>query len=167
LIVDLLDFTQARVGTGISVVKAAIDLHEAVAEILDGQRLAFPDRVFTHTRTGSGACHVDVNRLAQLVSNLVANAVAYGRKDAPIDVATSVTLQACSLAVTNAGEPIPAAALATLFQPMTRGTSASSKGHSVGLGLFIVQEIAKAHAGVASVRSAADTGTTFTVELPR
>jgi len=167
LIMDLLDFTQARVGSGLSVKIAAIDLHATLASIVEDLRHTFPDRTLRHTARGDGACVADANRLAQLVGNLVANAVAYGTRTTPIEVASIIAPEAFSVSVTNDGGPIPADRIATLFQPMTRGTSEPSKSRSVGLGLFIVQEIARAHGGHAEVRSSAEAGTTFTVTFPR
>jgi sigma-B regulation protein RsbU (phosphoserine phosphatase) len=167
LIVDLLDFTQARVGTGLAVSVAEANLHATVAEIVEELRATSPKRALVHTRHGSGACALDTSRLGQLIGNLVSNAIAYGRPGTPIEIVSSVIDNWCSISVTNQGEPIPPDLLPSLFHPMTRGTSASNKARSVGLGLFIVQEIAKAHGGTASVRSTASDGTTFTVTLPR
>ena len=167
LIADLLDFTQARVGTGLSVSIAAVDLHRAVAEIVDDLRGVHPTRILEHVATGPGECEVDENRIAQLIGNLVANAAAYGRPDSAITVATTVTEATCTVSVHNHGDPIPPALARTIFAPMARGTTKGSRARSVGLGLFIVSEIAKAHGGTASVTSTVEAGTTFTITLPR
>jgi sigma-B regulation protein RsbU (phosphoserine phosphatase) len=167
LLVDLLDFTQARVGAGLAVSPAPANLHAAVAEILDELRVAYPGRTLIHRPSGRGLCDVDVNRLGQVIGNLVSNAAAYGRPETAIVVSSTVEDASCSIAVTNEGDPIPPDVLATLFQPMTRGTHENNRQRSVGLGLFIVHEIAKAHGGSASVRSTAKDGTTFTVRFPR
>ncbi len=167
LIGDLLDFTQARVGAGLTFVPTASDLHEVVGEALDELRLSYPDRALQHVRTGDGRCSADANRLVQVVGNLVSNAVSHGRPDTPVTVTTNGTRgDALTLAVHNDGEAIPPALLPSLFEPMTRGTKASS-GRSVGLGLFIVREIAKAHGGAVAVCSSESEGTTFTLTLPR
>ncbi|HSI33855.1 MAG TPA: ATP-binding protein, partial [Tepidisphaeraceae bacterium] len=75
------------------------------------------------------------------------------------------------LSVHNGGRPIPASALPTLFDPLVRGTVADSPAHrrpgSIGLGLYIVREVATAHGGTIDVTSTADAGTTFTLCLPR
>jgi sigma-B regulation protein RsbU (phosphoserine phosphatase) len=166
LIADLLDFTQARVGTGLAVTTGSMDLHDVVTEALDELRLAHPSRAIVHTRTGAGACVADANRLVQLVGNLVSNAVAYGRPDVDITVSTSIEGATCSLAVHNAGSAIPDEQRASLFEPMTRGTKSGGKSRSVGLGLFIVREIARAHGGEVAVQSSTDDGTTFRVSFP-
>jgi sigma-B regulation protein RsbU (phosphoserine phosphatase) len=167
LLADLLDFTQARVGSGLAVSPSPANLHDAVSEILDGLRVAYPGRRLIHRSSGKGLCDVDVNRLAQVIGNLVSNAAAYGTPGTAIEVSSTVEDTSYSIAVTNDGDPIPPEVLSTLFQPMTRGTRESNQQRSVGLGLFIVHEIAKAHGGTASVRSSATGGTTFTVLVPR
>jgi phosphoserine phosphatase RsbU/P len=167
LISDLLDFTQARLGAGLAVTPEPIDLHEMIAEALQDLRLAFPARTLIHQRVGSGACVADGNRLAQLVGNLVSNAMAYGASDAPVTVITAVAASAFTISVHNQGPPIPAEALPTLFQPMSRGSDAGRVSRSVGLGLYIVHEIARAHGGRTSVTSVAGEGTTFTTVIPQ
>jgi phosphoserine phosphatase RsbU/P len=69
--------------------------------------------------------------------------------------------------VHNMGQPIPAELLPTLFEPMVRGTDVESVNRSVGLGLYIVSEIARAHRGVVRVTSSASEGTTFVVTMAR
>ena len=167
LIRDLLDFTQARVGMGLTCVPTSCDLHDVVGEGLDELRLAHPGQDLQHVRTGDGRCTADVTRVVQLVGNLVSNAVSYGRPETPVTVITDGTQRdLLTLAVHNDGEAISPALLPILFEPMTRGSQASSK-RSVGLGLFIVREIAKAHGGAMAVRSSEVEGTTFTLTLPR
>jgi sigma-B regulation protein RsbU (phosphoserine phosphatase) len=166
LISDLLDFTAARVGAGLSISLANIDLHATVAEALEALRVSYPARAITHTIVGSGTCLLDPQRIAQQLGNLVANAVTYGDPSTPIAVTSTVTEDRCSISVTNTGAPIPAETMATIFQPMMRGTAKGSASRSVGLGLFIVQHIAKAHGGTARVSSTPE-ATTFTIDLPR
>ena len=120
-----------------------------------------------HERRGSGPCVADANRLAQLLGNLVSNAMTYGRPDAPVTVTSTVEAASFSVAVHNLGVSIPVEAQARLFQPMTRGANAAQVGRSVGLGLFIVSEIAKAHRGTTHVRSSPQEGSTFTATFPR
>ena len=163
LIDDLLDFTSARVGSGISITVAPIRLHDVIAESLDELRQAFPSHAVIHRREGDSACRGDARRLVQLVGNLVSNGIAYGAADRPITVTTCVR-ENSSIAVHNEGAPIPAELQATMFKPMARGADAGGE-RSVGLGLFIVREIARAHGGRASV-SSSQTGTTFLVDWP-
>ena len=167
LITDLLDFSQARVAGGLFVAVTETNLHEVVVDALDELRLAHPGHTLAHVRDGKGVASIDANRFAQLIGNLVSNAVAYGTAGQPITVTSRVSSEAVSLAVHNHGEPIATETIATLFDPMVRGTTTKGKAGSVGLGLFIVREIAKAHGGEIAVHSAAGDGTTFTVTVPR
>ncbi len=163
LIEDLLDFTRARVGQGVAVELAPIDLHEVIAISLDELRLAHPGREIAYVSEGVGPCVADPRRLAQLVGNLVSNAHAYGAPGTPVTVTTRVGSR-CGISVHNRGPAIPADVQATMFEPMTRGGNVSGNARSVGLGLFIVREIAHAHGGIAAVESTPATGTTVRIE---
>lgn len=167
LLGDLLDFTAARLGAGISVKPGSIHLHDVIAETLEELRLANPGREIRQTRTGDGPCRGDGARLAQVVGNLVSNAITYGDRFLPIIVMTT-TGERCSVAVHNWGEPIPVDVQAQLFEPMARGARGGSSNptRSVGLGLYIVREIARALGGDATVTSNPTDGTTFLVSWP-
>jgi phosphoserine phosphatase RsbU/P len=167
LISDLLDFTQARLGSGLNVTPEALDLHELVAEAVEELRLAYPGRPLRHVREGSGACHADPARLEQLLGNLVSNAMTYGQLEAQVTVSSWIEAESCGISVHNFGPPIPATTLPTLFQPMTRGPQSLASKRSVGLGLFIVGEIARAHGGATHVDSSAEAGTTFRASFGR
>jgi sigma-B regulation protein RsbU (phosphoserine phosphatase) len=166
LIADLLDFTQARLGTGLSVSRQPIDPHEGVAEAVDELMHVYPDRVLKHVSLGTGTCSLDVNRLAQLVGNLVSNAVTYGDPARPVTVTSFVDALSFTISVHNEGPQIPVEVQGNIFRAMTRGTNAAATGRSVGLGLFIVNEIARAHGGHAAVESTLEQGTTFRVTVP-
>ena len=166
LIADLLDFTQARLGAGLAVCAEPMDLHAAVGAIVDELTLAYPGRALRHLHEGEGACQMDANRLAQLIGNLVSNAIAYGTPEQPVTVTSTVTADSFSVAVHNAGAAIPEHLHADIFKPLSRGEAGVDKSRSVGLGLFIVSEIAKAHGGTATVTSSPEAGTTFTVACP-
>lgn len=164
LISDLLDFTAARVGSGIAITPRPVDLHAVCREALEELRLAYPNRVLEHSCDGPGPCVVDDKRVVQVLGNLVSNAVVYGDREATITVTTRGG--ACpELLVHNTGPPIPAGL--TVFEPMTRGADVGTQARSVGLGLYIVREIARAHGGTASFHSTADNGNTFTVVFGR
>jgi sigma-B regulation protein RsbU (phosphoserine phosphatase) len=168
LIADLLDFTQARLGGGLRVTPREIDLHALVAEWLDELRLAWPGRAIEHRRAGEGAAFADGDRLAQIVSNLANNALTYGTPDEPVTVASAVEPDAIEIRVHNAGPPVPEELRPHIFEPLRRGEQQVRLGsRSVGLGLYIVREIARAHGGRVSLHSAEGEGTTFAVRLPR
>jgi sigma-B regulation protein RsbU (phosphoserine phosphatase) len=167
LISDLLDFTIARIGQGLTVDVQPIDLHALVSAHVDELALAHPGRRIVHRRLGEGAATGDADRLFQLIDNLVSNAVAYGSESSAVTVTSEFAPGVFSIAVHNLGPAIPATVRPTLFQPMVRGTDIASAHRSVGLGLFIVSEIAKAHGGEVRLDSTDSDGTTFTVVIPR
>ena len=167
LIVDLLDFTQARLGRGLTIALKPLDPHAVVAECVEDLRLAFAGRQLEHCAIGSGDCVGSADRLVQLIGNLVANALTHGAADRPVTVTSRTDAATFSLTVHNEGTPIPDELLPRLFEPMTRGTSHGGVAHGIGLGLFIVREIARAHGGEVVAESSAASGTTFRATFPR
>lgn len=160
LIDDLLDFTSASLGTGLRMELATVALHAVIADGLDELRLLHPAQSIVHRREGAETCRADGRRLVQLVGNLVSNAIVYGAAARTITV-TSTVGATCEISVHNHGPAIAAELQATMFEPMTRGETHGAR-RSVGLGLYIVREIARAHGGTATVASTSD-GTTFRV----
>lgn len=167
LISELLDFTQARLGRGMAVNRAPLALHAVVAEVVDELAQAFPGRGLVHHAQGEGECSADADRVGQLVGNLVGNAMAYGDPAAAVTVRSEIGPDEARVSVHNAGAPIPPQLQPSLFEPMVRGTQDGGASRSIGLGLFIVREIARAHGGRVELESTAERGTTFVVTLPR
>ncbi len=167
LIGDLLDFTQARLGGGLAFEPQIVDLHETMGVAVDELRSIYSTRALDHVRIGEGVCRADPARLTQLVGNLVSNAMAYGAVDDPVTLTSTVDETTMTIAVHNHGAPIPKAIQESLFEPMARGVKANRAARGVGLGLFIVREIAKGHGGSVRVTSEPGEGTTFTVSMPR
>lgn len=163
LIADLLDFSQARLGRGLSFRKRRCDLQQAIADAVAELAVAFPENALHHERVGESEVEVDPDRLVQAVGNLVANAASHGARGGPITVRSDVGAAGCRITVRNQGQPIPRHTLAQLFEPMVRGAAPGARG--VGLGLFIVREIARAHGGSVEARSEV-AETVFTIELP-
>lgn len=167
MIADLLDLALARVGRGISISQAMADLHSIIGRSADELRMAFPSAILRTVRTGVGSAYIDSDRIQQVIGNLVANAVAYGDLSKPVTITSALAPDTATMSVHNFGAPIPEALKAVLFEPMTRGSESGAEVRSVGLGLFIVREIARAHGGDVVVSSTLDAGTTFSVEFPR
>lgn len=169
LVRDLLDFTQAQLGGGIPLAVAPLDFHACIAQAVEELRAAFPARELRLTSHGGEARGIwDGDRLAQVMHNLVSNAVKYSAPGTPINVRTRGTADRVTLATHNTGVPIPEADLGRLFAPMQRGSHGTDRNAgSVGLGLFIVDHIVRAHRGTVAVDSTPADGTTFTVSLPR
>jgi len=123
-----------------------------------------PDRVVDLESRGDVTGQWDADRLAQVVSNLVGNAIEYGA-NAPVTVVLSEAGKRATLAVHNQGDPIPPHAQAKIFAPLARGSSDTTQ--NLGLGLFIARAIVVAHGGDIRVDSNEQSGTTFEVTLPR
>jgi sigma-B regulation protein RsbU (phosphoserine phosphatase) len=166
LISTLLDFTQARLGQGLSVSPRLLDAHKLVAEAVDELSQAFPARELRHVRQGDGVAFIDADRLSQLIGNLVSNAVTYGTPSSPVTVTSFLSEAGMVVSVHNAGPAIPDEYRDRLFHPLVRGGDATNTGGSVGLGLYIVSEIAKAHGGTVGVTSEPNAGTRFTATFP-
>ncbi|WP_239470002.1 sensor histidine kinase [Archangium violaceum] len=165
---DLLDFTKARLGGGISLYRMPMELHHLTRSVVEETRMSFPEREVRIEATGDGQGEWDSDRVAQILTNLITNALKYSPPETPVLVRTLGDGESVVLEVHNQGLPIPLAVLSHLFEPMRRGTSqADSAGRSIGLGLFIVDHIVRAHGGTIDVRSTASDGTTFGVRLPR
>ena len=130
-------------------------------EILTGQ----PQAVLRFQGYGDLRGQWDADRLAQVVSNLVGNAIQHG-SGTPITLSAQEHRDSVTLSVNNGGTPIPSEALPFVFEPLARGRIDSAP-HSIGLGLFIARAIVSAHGGHIHVGSSTEGGTTFTVGLPK
>jgi signal transduction histidine kinase len=157
----LLDFTRSRCGEGIPVSRAPVDMREICLQIVDEMRLAHPGRAAVFDAFGNLGGHWDGDRVAQVISNLLANALQHGRD--PIRLVVRDDGSEVIVEVSNCGAPIPEHTLPTLFEPFVRG---EESGHGLGLGLFIAREIVNAHGGRIDVRSD-EAATVFAVHWPR
>jgi len=168
LLDDLVDFNRTKLGLGLKVVPSDIDLASVVADEVEQLRGAHPNRRIELAATGDTRGRWDGARLQQLLRNLVSNAIMYGTPNTPVRVALRGEEADVRLEVTNRGPTIDPSALSQIFDPLKRG-SAPGDSHDarggLGLGLFIVREIAGAHGGAVEVRS--DGETTLAVRLPR
>ncbi|MCY1030320.1 GAF domain-containing sensor histidine kinase [Corallococcus sp. BB11-1] len=167
LILDLLDFTHVRTGLALRVKPRAVDLHEITQQVVDEVQLTSLGRTLEVVCHGDARGRWDPDRVAQALTNLITNAVQYSASSTRILVEARGEADAVVLSVTNVGTPIPLELMPVLFEPMTRGTTEGGERRSVGLGLFIVNQIALAHGGRVDVTSTAEAGTTFRVHLPR
>jgi PAS domain S-box-containing protein len=168
LVRDLLDFTQARLGGGLRLERRPVDLHDMAQAVVDEVQAAHPGRVLLVESRGDGRGEWDGDRLSQLLINLVTNAVTYSPSDTLITVRTVDEGTEVMLEVHNEGPPIPPDILPGLFQPLQRGEgNLGTAERSVGLGLYIVDQVVRAHRGSVDVCSSLAEGTTFTARLPR
>lgn len=168
MIADLLDFTAVRLGRGLPMSPAPVSLHKLAQQVLAELGMAYPERQLELRHVGSAEGVWDADRLSQVVANLVSNALHYSPKGTPVFVETRGDERWATLTVRNAGAPIPSGLLPRLFLPLERGeVDTKSNRRSVGLGLFIVDSIVRAHRGTIEVHSTASEGTIFTVCFPR
>ncbi len=164
---QLLDVTRARLGDGIPVVAREMQLRPLIRAVMDELALANTKARFELVGTTEVLGVWDPDRLAQVVSNVMGNAVQYGREGAPIVVELIASESEATITVRNQvrDQPIPPGALATLFDPYRRGHDRQHNTSGLGLGLFIVREIVRAHGGTIDVEST-PSGTTFRIVLP-
>ena len=168
LVDGLLDYSKSTLGAGMQLQRTACDLGGAVAAELDLLQTALPEAPLRLQVQGATHGYFDDARIREALHNLVTNAVKYGERAAPIDVALSGDARSVRIAVSNAGQPLSSDALHALFDPLRRGSLPAHKGEhaSLGLGLFLVREIAIAHGG--DVAAHVEEGvTTFVIRLPR
>ena len=165
LIDDVMDFARARLGGGLEVERrAGDDPAPAILQAVDEIRLAHPDREIVSEVALSEPVACDSHRVAQLVSNLLANALRHGEEGGAVAVRARTEGGRFELSVTNTGPAIPSVQRAVLFEPFERAEHHHGK-QGLGLGLYIAAEIARAHGGDLGVVSD-DVETRFTFTMP-
>jgi len=168
LVNDLAVLVRHRTSQPIPLTRTNIDLGVVCEEALEEVRASHVDVVFETRSRGDLTGNWDRERLAEVVSNLAGNAVVHSSAKR-VDLTVEDQGPFVILTVTNQGNPIPADKLESIFEPLVRHDLQTSNEltNGLGLGLFIVREIAKAHGGTVHVSSSASEGTTFSVRLPR
>ncbi|WP_165390742.1 sensor histidine kinase [Pseudoduganella lutea] len=173
LINDLIDFTRTHLGPGIPIRAGESDLTALCTQVTNELRTAHPQRHIDLRAPHRLEAVFDEGRVAQMLSNLIGNALQYGSKDAPVAIGVTDTDREISIVINNRGPAIPPDKIASIFDPMVRIAASAcdededTERTSLGIGLFISREIALAHGGQVGVVSNAADGTTFTVTMPR
>jgi signal transduction histidine kinase len=163
LVDEVLEYARLRQEGGLRLDIVATRMDELSRAVVDEARSAFPHRRFEFIcEEVSGMW--DPHRLAEALTNLVGNAVQYGHPDMPITLRVGARQAESYVEVHNDGPPIPEDVLPFIFEPFRRGRRDGC--NSVGLGLFIVDQIVRAHGGRIQVQSRPESGTTFTLHLP-
>jgi signal transduction histidine kinase len=162
----LLTFARLRHGEGLLIERQDTDLVVVARHVLEELEMAHPQRKFELRPHGDTRGLYDPDLLAEMLSNLVGNAVQHGTP-APIVVNVTGDLQGVTMAVHNVGPPIPPALLPHLFQPFRGGAARDARSQHLGLGLYIAHHIVAQHGGELSVCSPDGDGTTFTARMPR
>ena len=167
LVDGLLDYSKSALGAGMTLQSTHCDLAPAVAEEVELLRSTLPGATIALQVEGGTRGHFDDTRIREAVHNLVTNAAKYGARSEEIRVSLKGEGERLQLAVSNAGAPLPSEELNALFDPLRRGYQAANKGEhsSLGLGLFIVREIARAHGGDVAAK-VEDGSTTFVMTRP-
>lgn len=166
MIDDVMDFARGRLGGGMTLAVEPVEVDALVGQVVGEVASGHPDRAVRFAPSGAGTASLDGSRVAQMLSNLVSNAVEHGAPGEPVEISATATADRVVLAVANRGEPIPPEVIPRLFEPYVRPERAGPRP-GLGLGLYIAAEIARAHGGTIRAESSAEAGTTFTVELPR
>jgi signal transduction histidine kinase len=167
MINDLLDLTRTRFGSLIPLLPAPMDLTTMCAQVMGEFEILAPANTIRFSSTGNLQGNWDYDRLAQVLSNLIGNAIQYGASLEPIDITAQGRDDEVVIKVHNAGTLIPCAALSVIFDAGTRHGEKCNRSSGLGLGLFISKQVMISHRGDISVTSTAAEGTTFTVRLPR
>jgi phosphoserine phosphatase RsbU/P len=168
LIRDVLDTSRAGLRRTVDLKLAHANAHEICSRVIDELRLAHPRCDISFTAEGDGGGYWDQDRLEQVVSNLVGNAIHHGHTGTPILVRSQARDLQHVISVQNRGEIIAPELLPHLFEPFSRGTSrGSAKSRHLGLGLFIVHQLVTAHGGTIEVTSDEKSGTRFAVTLQK
>ena len=167
LIGTLLDFSVARFGETLPITRVDGDLRDVAYAVIDELRSSAPERTIEIRVEGDTRGAWDPARMAQIVSNLVGNALTHGASNEPVAVDIEGGDDRVLLRVNNRGPTIAADAMPLLFEPFRRGGDPTARPRGLGLGLYIVQQVVSAHGGTIRVESTIERGTVFTVDLPR
>jgi len=166
IVSDLLDLSRERQGGGVPVNVAPTNLKTICQQVLDEFSGTAKDRPLDLRCEGEPVGEWDAHRLTQAVSNLVGNAIEHSPRGSPVGVNIDARGEVVRLEVHNQGQIAPEL-LPVIFDPFRAGGEKLGRGGGLGLGLFIVQAIARAHRGEIEVASTAETGTSFRLGLPR
>jgi signal transduction histidine kinase len=162
MVTDIVDFSRTAAGTNVPIRSRRSNVAEVISMVVDEISGAHPGRRIDLSIADELIAICDPDRIAQAVANLVVNAVEHGA--GAVRISAEAPSDQVVVEVHNDGRPIPADAMLTLFDPF--GVRAD-RAAGLGLGLYIVHEIARGHGGTVQVRSSATQGTTFEMRWPR
>jgi signal transduction histidine kinase len=171
MIKDLLEYTRTRLGRAIPISPEAVSVEQICRLAFEEIRAAHPERIFRLETSGALDGSFDGERLQQVLSNLLNNAVQHGARGEPITLSAHGEPDKVTMQVKNYGPPIPAAQLQVIFNPLVQiaepvNDDGGSSG-SLGLGLYIAREIVAMHGGTIVAESSDKDGTVFSARLPR
>ena len=172
MIKDLLEYTRSRLGRMIPIAPEPVSMEQICRIAYDEARAAHPERIFRLEISGPMDGRFDIDRLHQVLSNLLGNAVQHGARDQPITLRAYGEADRVTVQVKNQGQPIPPDQLQVIFNPLVQIPSAvvdegNTPAASLGLGLYIAREIVAMHGGTLAAESSDAEGTIFSARLPR
>ena len=166
MISQVLDMSRIDRGMGLGVTLEPVDLKALLVDLMDEARLAYPSIPLDLICDDAATVNADSGRLAQVLSNLLSNARHHGEPGKPVTVCLRARDGEASIAVSNAGAPIPPETVATLFNPFKRASLNNPRNRTgMGLGLYIAQQIVREHSGEIAYRHE-DGRVVFTLRLP-
>lgn len=171
LVDDLIDYTRTHLGSSLPITPKPANIPAVVQIAIDELRTAHPERMIVLNAAQNLDGKWDEQRIVQVFSNLLGNAVQHGVPDKPIVIEAYPENEEIVVTVNNQGPVLPPAVLQNIFEPLVRfidpACAPSKRERNLGLGLYIAKEVVKAHGGTIDVRSREIEGTTFIVKLPR
>ena len=172
MIRDLLEYTRSRLGRAIPISPEPTSMAQICRIAYDEARAAHPERIFRLDTAEELEGYFDADRLHQVISNLLSNAVQHGARNQPITLRAYGEADRVTVQVKNHGHPIPADQLQVIFNPLVQIPSPvvdedSTLATSLGLGLYIAREIVTLHGGTLAAESSEHEGTVFSARLPR
>jgi signal transduction histidine kinase len=166
MVSDILDFARGRLGSPMPLALAQTNLEALIRDVVDEIKITHPESTIQLRLSGDTNGTWDRERLKQVTSNLLLNAIQYG-SGRRIAVTAMGEEDAVLLEVHNDGIPIKRELIPMIFDPLVRGSDSNQDHTGLGLGLFIVKEIVSAHHGTIAIDSVQNAGTTVSVRLPR
>ncbi|MDB5892245.1 MAG: putative two-component sensor histidine kinase [Polaromonas sp.] len=171
MINDLLEYARVQLGGLIPLMPTLQDAHQICFAAMEDAQAGHPDCLFMLESSGDTYGYFDEHRLQQVFSNLLNNAAQYRSATDPVTITVRGEGTEIVVHVRNMGPVIPEQSLQAIFDPLVQlspkqGQNGAPAG-SIGLGLFIAREITVAHGGIVSADSSKESGTVFTVTLPR
>ena len=161
---NILDFARGRLVGDFALRFERVMPDKIVAQVTSELEIAYPERQIALRCDTMSPLMCDPQRIGQLVSNLVGNALTHGARDEPVMIHCHESDGEFLLSVANSGPEIPVEVRHKLFQPFEQGASSHANG-SLGLGLYIASTIARAHGGTLEVQSS-PAQTCFTFRMP-
>ncbi len=165
---DLLDFMRLRPGALPQLELGSVSLNDLCREVIDQSLAAHPKRAITFSADGESTGRLDRRRLGQALANVISSAIEHSPTESEVQVVLRTGAIPCII-VRHLGPVIPAAELDTIFDPLRRGDLAKGNerpARGLGLGLFLADQIVRAHGGRITAESSTETGTAFSLHLP-